>query len=109
VQHDKLYKFLGSKINQSVMINFEGKELEVPSGISVASALLASGINIFRETDISGNKRSPYCMMGVCFECLLEIDGIQALQGCMIGVRNGMVIKRQIGSNNIKNTEIENF
>jgi NADH dehydrogenase/NADH:ubiquinone oxidoreductase subunit G len=37
-------------------------------------------------------------MMGVCFECLVEIDGAPARQSCLIPVRDGMIVKRQIGA-----------
>jgi NADH dehydrogenase/NADH:ubiquinone oxidoreductase subunit G len=37
-------------------------------------------------------------MMGVCFECLVEIDGVPARQSCLVPVREGMSIKRQIGA-----------
>jgi hypothetical protein len=37
-------------------------------------------------------------MMGVCFECLLVIDGEPSQQGCMVQVRPGMRIERQEGA-----------
>ena len=43
----------------------------------------------------SGVPRAPWCMMGVCFECLVEIDGAAGRQACMIEVRDGMRIRRQ--------------
>jgi predicted molibdopterin-dependent oxidoreductase YjgC len=36
-------------------------------------------------------------MMGTCFECLMEIDGVQNRQTCMVTVADGMIVKRQIG------------
>ena len=106
---NQVFKFYESKDDEFVTVYFEGKELRVPSGISVAAALLANGIYFFRASSVNGSKRSPYCMMGVCFECLLEIGGVPALQGCMIGVRNGMIIKRQIGNMNVKKLDIETY
>ncbi|MEO2044061.1 MAG: (2Fe-2S)-binding protein, partial [Nitrospinaceae bacterium] len=40
--------------------------------------------------------RAAYCFMGICFECLLEINGQRNQQGCMIPVSDGMQIKRQL-------------
>jgi NADH dehydrogenase/NADH:ubiquinone oxidoreductase subunit G len=37
-------------------------------------------------------------MMGVCFECLVEIDGVPARQSCLIPVHEGMVVARQLGA-----------
>jgi D-hydroxyproline dehydrogenase subunit gamma len=51
-----------------------------------------------RTTPVSGSPRAPYCMMGVCFECLMEIDGIANRQACMVRVRPGMRITRQQGA-----------
>lgn len=81
----------------TVSLDFEGKRIEAAEGDTVAAALLAAGETTFRSTPVSGERRGPYCMMGVCFECLLEIDGIANQQSCMIKVRNGMRVRRQRG------------
>lgn len=83
---------------KTVRIHFDGKPLAVPEGISVASALLMSGVREFRSTPVSGASRAPYCMMGVCFECLVEIDGLPGRQSCLVPVRDGMVVRRQEGA-----------
>ena len=36
--------------------------------------------------------------MGVCFDCLLEVDGRSNVQGCMVEVRDGMQVRRQEGA-----------
>ncbi|RPJ73629.1 MAG: (2Fe-2S)-binding protein, partial [Desulfobacteraceae bacterium] len=41
---------------------------------------------------------SPHCLMGVCFECMLEIDGVQR-QACLTPVREGMIVDRHLGEN----------
>ncbi|MBF0277923.1 MAG: (2Fe-2S)-binding protein [SAR324 cluster bacterium] len=80
---------------EKVSIDFEGKRLETVTGQTVAAALLGSGEMLFRESAVTGQPRSVYCMMGVCFECLLEIDGKPNQQSCMILVQEGMKIRRQ--------------
>lgn len=82
----------------SVTITFDGRPLNVPAGITVAAALLVGGVRDFRSSIVSKVPRAPYCMMGVCFECLVEIDGIPARQSCLIPVRDGMAVRRQIGA-----------
>ena len=81
--------------HENVSINFEGKDLDVEKGQMVSSALLVGGNMVFRSSVASGQPRGPYCMMGVCFECLIEIDGIPNQRACMIPVREAMKIKRQ--------------
>lgn len=77
---------------------FDGREMSAREGDSLAAALLAAGVMRFRDTPVSASPRAPYCMMGVCFECLVEIDGIPNRQACMIPVRDGMQVKRQAGA-----------
>ena len=48
-----------------------------------------------RTTPVTGAPRAPYCMMGVCFDCLVTIDGVGNRQGCLVPVREGMRIETQ--------------
>ncbi|WP_212625392.1 (2Fe-2S)-binding protein [Pseudomonas sp. PP3] len=79
------------------VIEFDGENLPVPEGISLAAALLASGVRSSRRTPVSNSPRAPYCLMGVCFECLVEVDGMPNCQACMITVRHGMRVSSQNG------------
>jgi len=82
----------------SVTLQFEGETLTVPAGVTVAAALLLQGVAPFRTTPVTSAPRAPYCMMGVCFECLVEVDGKPSRQACLTTVRDGMLIKRQLGA-----------
>jgi hypothetical protein len=68
----------------------------VPAGASAAAAVLLAGFRSIRESPVQGSERAPYCMMGVCFDCLAEIDGVSNRQSCMVEARPGMQIRRQI-------------
>ena len=81
--------------HENVSIIFEGDNIDVEKGQTVASALLVEANTVFRSSVVSGQPRGPYCMMGVCFECLIEIDGIPNQRACMFPVRDAMKIKRQ--------------
>jgi len=72
----------------------DGRSATARAGDTVAAALLANGVEVCRTTPVSGAPRAPYCMMGVCFECLVEIDGIPDRQACMIAAIDGMAIRR---------------
>ena len=74
-----------------VGVQFEGKELSLPEGANLAACLLAAGVRVFRNTPVSGAPRGPYCMMGVCFDCLIMVDGTTQ-QACQCQVRKGMTI-----------------
>ena len=80
-----------------VPVTVEGREVLAPEGASAAAAVLLAGLPSIRETPVSGSPRAPYCLMGVCFDCLAEIDGVPNRQSCMVTVRPGMAIRRQHG------------
>ncbi len=81
-----------------IEFDFEGRPVTAREGESVAAALLAAGLRGFRATAISGASRAPWCMMGVCFDCLMEIDGVASRQACMVTVTRGMHVRRQRGA-----------
>jgi D-hydroxyproline dehydrogenase subunit gamma len=82
----------------TVAVEVEGRAVAVPKDASAAAAALIAGLASTRTSAATGEARAPYCMMGVCFECLLVIDGEPSQQGCMVQVRPGMRIERQKGA-----------
>ncbi len=82
-------------------ITFDGETIDAREGESVAATLLAAGKTSTRTTPVSGSPRGPYCLMGVCFECLVEIDGVQNLQGCMVEAKAGMVVRSMQGARSV--------
>ncbi|MGH8235875.1 MAG: (2Fe-2S)-binding protein [Steroidobacteraceae bacterium] len=68
---------------------------EAIAGDSVASLLLTTSQPEHRTSVISGSPRAPYCLMGVCFECLVEIDGNPYQRACLVPLAHGMRIRRQ--------------
>ncbi|KJC41057.1 (2Fe-2S)-binding protein [Bradyrhizobium sp. LTSP885] len=85
----------------AVKMFVDGAAIAAREGDSVAAALLASGRDIRRATAVSGAPRLPYCMMGVCFDCLVTIDGVGNRQGCLVPVTEGMQIEIQKGKREI--------
>lgn len=81
----------------AVNVTIDGAPFAAREGDSVAAALLASGRTMCRTTPVSGAPRAPYCMMGVCFDCLVTIDGVGNRQGCLVRVAEGMAIETQRG------------
>ncbi|HLW26690.1 MAG TPA: (2Fe-2S)-binding protein [Kiloniellales bacterium] len=82
----------------NVRFTFEGRPLEAKEGETLAAALLAAGVREFRHTPASNQPRGPFCMMGICFECLVEVDSRANQQACMLNVRPGMVVRLQRGA-----------
>lgn len=80
-----------------VTLTLDGVTVDGMPGESVAALLLRIEPCRARTSTLSGEPRAPYCMMGVCFDCLAEIDGDASVQSCLVTVRAGMVVARQNG------------
>ncbi len=72
---------------------FEGEPLEAEAGASVAAALIGEGRQAWRTTR-EGRPRGLFCGIGVCYDCLVEIDGESGQRACMIPLRDGMEVRR---------------
>src|SRR6516164_4390820 len=91
-----MFKRLG-ETGATLTFKVDGREILARAGDTVAAAMLAAGIDHCRTTPVSGAPRAPYCLMGVCFECLVTIDGVGSRQACLTRVRDGMAIETQQG------------
>lgn len=93
-----MFKPLADATPELLEIEFEGETVAVPVGISVAAAMLYLDAAPTRNTPVSGAPRAPFCMMGACFECLMDIDGNPNRRACQVEVAAGMRIRRQRGA-----------
>jgi hypothetical protein len=93
-----MFRRLPDAAGDTIAFTINGQRAQALAGDSVAAALLGAGAGHCRTTAISGAKRAPYCMMGVCFECLVIIDGVGNRQACLIPVRTGMRVETQQGA-----------
>ena len=91
-----MLKRLKQSQGKVLTIWFEENPVQAKEGESVAAALLIAGVKYLRYAQVSAKPRMPYCWMGVCYECLLEIDGEQNQQSCLITVKDGMHVRRQL-------------
>ena len=75
-----------------VRIRFDGAEIDALPGETIAAALAAADIVAVRRTR-SGAPRGPYCGMGVCFDCLVTVDGRPNQRACLTKVEPGMDVR----------------
>ncbi len=78
-----------------VPVFVDGKEVQAFEGETVLAVLWASGDHTLHTTARTHEPRGFFCGIGVCFDCLVTIDGIVNLRACLEPVRSGMKIKRQ--------------
>lgn len=74
-----------------VAVRVDGRDLALRDGANLAAEMLAAGILPFRHTPVSGAPRGPFCMMGACFDCLIEVGGTTR-QACLMEVAEGLEI-----------------
>ncbi len=73
-------------------ILYDGQPLLALRGESIAAALTANGIVLYRHTP-RGARRGLYCGMGACFECLVTVNGKANQRACMTAVADGLTIR----------------
>jgi sarcosine oxidase subunit alpha len=97
-----MFKRIDDSNAKGVTLTIEGKRITAPAGTTVAGAMLTAGFDHFRTTAVSGARRAPFCMMGTCFDCLVEIDGVPNRQACQTTVCQGMRVKLQYDARKIQ-------
>lgn len=82
----------------TITVYLDGRAIPARAGETVAACLLRAGTQRFRDTPVSGSPRLPYCMIGHCFDCLIEIVGIGSRQACLCLVEDGMHVRTLNGA-----------
>ncbi|WP_066909711.1 (2Fe-2S)-binding protein [Millisia brevis] len=73
-------------------MTFDGVPVPVRAGQSVGAALTAAGIVAWRRTRRGGRPRGLFCGIGVCFDCLITIDGEPDQRACLAPARPGTAL-----------------
>ena len=77
---------------KAIQITVDGKSIEAFEGETIAAVLLAQGIQVFRNSQKNKEPRGIYCGMGICYECLVTVDGVHAVRACVTPVVEGMQV-----------------
>lgn len=75
----------------------DGCPVQAFEGETVAAALLAMRKRVLRTTPRTGEPRGLYCGIGVCFDCVMTVDGQPNVRTCQMPVRAGMRVEFQLG------------
>ena len=77
-------------MNDFVRIRIDGQTVRMKAGSSVAAALqMAGGVS---RISVTGQPRAPFCGMGICQECRVQVDG-RRLLACQTPCREGMRVE----------------
>lgn len=84
--------FETSRTGDAVTLLVDGRPVSGEAGGSVASLLLAAGIRTLRRSPRAGTPRGAFCLMGICQECVVRIDGALR-QSCLVEARDGATVE----------------
>ena len=74
-----------------ISIRIDGATCDIPAGVTLAHALSARAPAL-RLSPRDAAPRGLFCGMGLCFECMVEVDGIRR-RACLTPVRAGMEVR----------------
>jgi predicted molibdopterin-dependent oxidoreductase YjgC len=77
----------------AVALTFDGAPLAARPGQTVGAALTDAGIMSWRTTRNEGRPRGLFCGIGICFDCLLTVDGAANQRACLTTARDGMELR----------------
>ena len=77
------------------LFTFNGAAIAAFEGETIAAALMGSGIRALRLTEREARPRGLFCNMGVCFDCLVEVDGRPNQRACQVPATEGLQVKSQ--------------
>jgi NADPH-dependent 2,4-dienoyl-CoA reductase/sulfur reductase-like enzyme len=81
-------------MSEAISIDFEGERIEAQAGESLAAALAGRGILALRSTRC-GAERGIFCGMGICHDCLVEVDGRPNQRACMTVIDRPLTVRRE--------------
>ncbi|WP_026876361.1 (2Fe-2S)-binding protein [Jiangella gansuensis] len=78
--------------------DFDGRTIPFTPGQSIGAALVAAGIRAWRTTRAGDRPRGLFCGIGVCFDCLIEVDDVPNQRACLVPATAGMRVRAQEGT-----------
>jgi predicted molibdopterin-dependent oxidoreductase YjgC len=81
----------------ALTVQVDGETIAAYAGETLAAAMLAAGRRALRASPRTGSPRGVFCGMGVCYDCLMVVDGRPNVRACMTYVAEGMQAQTQRG------------
>jgi len=80
-------------MSKRITFSFNGEEFNCESGQSIAAALIAAEHRELRSTRFENEPRSIFCGIGICFDCVVFVDGIANQRSCLVEAKDGMKVE----------------
>jgi aerobic-type carbon monoxide dehydrogenase small subunit (CoxS/CutS family) len=74
---------VGFRRSAPFTFTFDGETVVAHAGETIGGALLAAGRRTLRQTRVDDRPRGLFCGIGVCFDCLVVVDGRGPVRACL--------------------------
>lgn len=81
-----------------ISVVVDGVAVTAGRGQTVAGLLLGMGRVSWRSTRGDGRPRGVFCGIGVCFDCLVVVNGVPDVRACQRRLAPGDVVRTQCGA-----------
>ena len=78
--------------NRQITFFVNGKKFPAFEGETVFGALYAAGFNVLGHRSYDQQERCGFCGMGLCYECLVTVNGRKNQRACMVEVEPNMEV-----------------
>ena len=78
-----------------IALTLDGENLSGLAGQTIAGVVLASGRLSWRTTSSDGKPRGLFCGIGVCFDCIVTVNGERDVRACQRRASDGDVVESQ--------------
>lgn len=83
-----------------ITLQIDGRQVKAFEGETILGVMMAEGQRILRHTSKTNRPRSMFCGIGVCYDCLVTVDGRPNTRACHTMAAGGMVVETQSGGRN---------
>ena len=80
---------MSNNFSGQISFTFNGDNYEGAQGQSIAAALMASGVRELRTTRFHNEPRLIFCGIGVCFDCVVVVNGVANQRACLVEINPG--------------------
>jgi len=91
-------QLVGARPEPAFALHIDGREIEALPGHTIAAALWRAGIMSWRTTRTAGEPRGVFCGIGICFDCLVTVNGRPNQRACLVPASAGDVVTTQAGT-----------
>ena len=82
-------------VSDAITITLDDRRITGRTGQTIAGMMLAAGVQQWRRTTVQGAPRGVFCGIGVCFDCIVTVNGLRDVRACLRRARDGDVVAAQ--------------